>query len=298
MESKRILIYRRGGLGDTLLTFPVAEIFKRKGFEVHFVGNTDYLAIGKEAGFVDRSYSDFPRHLIKEGFFSKIVLFAKGNHLGEELRQVSPKVEVLTVDPFPPGRIHVTRYYLSDLNLEGETFSEVLPLGSAERKTPEGEKFILLHPGSGSEKKNAPLGLFKRLYRTFEEKHPLIKPLFVLGEAERSLARVELKGFKKMFIEDLVLFGRFLKDRVAAFVGNDSGITHLAGYTGVPTVPLFGPTDPVVWRPLGPKVEILYKGLPCSPCFPNRCKNRIYKECLDFKPQQVLNALSLLGVSL
>jgi ADP-heptose:LPS heptosyltransferase len=40
-----------------------------------------------------------------------------------------------------------------------------------------------------------------------------------------------------------------------AFVGNDSGPGHLAGILGVPTVSIFGPTDPARWRPLGPRVS-------------------------------------------
>jgi ADP-heptose:LPS heptosyltransferase len=40
------------------------------------------------------------------------------------------------------------------------------------------------------------------------------------------------------------------------FIGNDSGITHLAAALGVPTVALFGPTDPYFWGPRGKTVFI------------------------------------------
>ena len=40
----------------------------------------------------------------------------------------------------------------------------------------------------------------------------------------------------------------------AVFVGNDSGPAHLAGMAGVPSVVIFGPTSPEVWKPLGPRV--------------------------------------------
>lgn len=43
------------------------------------------------------------------------------------------------------------------------------------------------------------------------------------------------------------------------YVGNDSGITHLAAYLGCPTVALFGPTDPHVWGPVGLRVRVLRK---------------------------------------
>jgi heptosyltransferase III len=41
------------------------------------------------------------------------------------------------------------------------------------------------------------------------------------------------------------------------YIGNDSGFSHLAGLLGRRAVVLFGPTDPLVWKPLGPRVETL-----------------------------------------
>jgi ADP-heptose:LPS heptosyltransferase len=44
-----------------------------------------------------------------------------------------------------------------------------------------------------------------------------------------------------------------------AYIGNDSGITHLAAYLGCPTIALFGPTDPRVWGPIGRRARIIWK---------------------------------------
>ena len=41
------------------------------------------------------------------------------------------------------------------------------------------------------------------------------------------------------------------------YIGNDTGITHLAALLGVPTVALFGPSDPAHWRPVGPTVKVV-----------------------------------------
>ncbi len=41
------------------------------------------------------------------------------------------------------------------------------------------------------------------------------------------------------------------------FVGNDSGLSHLAAVVGAPTLVLFGPTDPRLWAPIGPRVTVL-----------------------------------------
>ena len=40
------------------------------------------------------------------------------------------------------------------------------------------------------------------------------------------------------------------------FVGNDSGITHLAATLGLKTIAVFGPTNPEVYRPIGPEVTV------------------------------------------
>lgn len=45
--------------------------------------------------------------------------------------------------------------------------------------------------------------------------------------------------------------------RCSGYAGNDSGVSHLAGLVGIPTLALFGPTDPAVWSPIGPRVCVV-----------------------------------------
>jgi hypothetical protein len=61
-----------------------------------------------------------------------------------------------------------------------------------------------------------------------------------------------------LHIPDLFQLARFLAGS-RAYIGNDSGITHLAAAVGVPTIALFGPTDPRVWAPRGPAVKIIHR---------------------------------------
>ncbi len=75
------------------------------------------------------------------------------------------------------------------------------------------------------------------------------------------------------------------------FVGQDSGVTHMAGLMGVRTVALFGPTDPARWAPRGTHVTVV-QGAPClcrSWDEVSRCKK---KPCLEM-PQDHLVALCL-----
>jgi heptosyltransferase-3 len=75
------------------------------------------------------------------------------------------------------------------------------------------------------------------------------------------LKLVKLKGPREhlpeaIHIPDLFDLARFLAG-ARAYIGNDSGITHLAAAVGVPTIALFGPTDPAVWAPRGKAVKIV-----------------------------------------
>jgi len=54
-------------------------------------------------------------------------------------------------------------------------------------------------------------------------------------------------------------------------VSNDSGLAHLAGATGAPTVAIFGSTSSAWTAPLGARVRIVQRAPVCSPCFQRTC---------------------------
>jgi ADP-heptose:LPS heptosyltransferase len=74
-------------------------------------------------------------------------------------------------------------------------------------------------------------------------------------------------------------------------VGNDSGVSHLAAFLGLPTAVIFGPADPVRWKPVGPSVEMVHPELDCSPCFEIESENCSEPRCLtDASLESVLKA--------
>jgi heptosyltransferase-2 len=62
-----------------------------------------------------------------------------------------------------------------------------------------------------------------------------------------------------------------LLSELDVFVGSDSGPAHVAAAVGVPTVTLFGPTDPRASAPVGPASQALWHPPPCAPCFRPEC---------------------------
>src|SRR5262249_62017806 len=55
-----------------------------------------------------------------------------------------------------------------------------------------------------------------------------------------------------------------LFERATVFVGNDSGLSHLAAVVGCPSLVLFGPTDPAVWAPTGARVCVVPRAGPAA----------------------------------
>jgi heptosyltransferase III len=115
--------------------------------------------------------------------------------------------------------------------------------------------FLAMHPGSGSPAKNWPAERFAAL----ADRHSPAEPwLLIEGPADRDAA-APLRAHPRA-VRPTALPARVLGTVLAGsglFVGNDSGISHLAAAFGAPVLALFGPTDPAVWSPVGRRVKTL-----------------------------------------
>ncbi len=137
-------------------------------------------------------------------------------------------------------------------------------------------------PGSTYPSKSWPLERFVDLARRISGEMEL-RPVIMWGPGEEDLA-TEIAGAVPGAIvppptgvtETGALIGR-----MKVVVGIDSGPKHIAVLLGVPTVTLFGPTDPRIWDPMNGLHRVLWKELECAEgcrekgCSPNRCMENI-----------------------
>ncbi len=139
-----------------------------------------------------------------------------------------------------------------------------------------GERLMAIHPFSAVVERGWPLENFARLATELSEKG--FFPLILGGPGDRGRF-AEARGLFGQRAVDLV--GALTIRQTAAllrktglFVGNDSGIMHVAAAAGVPVVALFGPQSPVKFGPWGKKTRVIYKAFPCSPC-----RQKFFTEC-------------------
>jgi len=125
-----------------------------------------------------------------------------------------------------------------------------------------GNKIIVIHPGTGGTNKNWGLENFCQLAKQLRERN--FEALFLLGPAE--LHRLNDSEIRRLRNIGPCVSGLSLTDIVAflsgidAFIGNDSGVTHIAAGLGIKTLAIFGPTDPAIYKPVGPRVEVFKRG--------------------------------------
>lgn len=181
----------------------------------------------------------------------------------ENVRRLAPQARCVFVEPRPCHGIdhHVSAFHGHQLPAQG---IDLAPIQPDRRTSPDGP--VVIHPGSGGVDKCWPVERFERLIEHF---NAIGRPVTVLlGEAEAERWSGEtLDRWQRLhpvaWPRDLVALGDAIAG-ASVYIGNDSGPTHLAAQLGVPTVGLFGPTDPRVWSPVGPVVRVLAPPTPCE----------------------------------
>ncbi len=161
------------------------------------------------------------------------------------------------------------------------------------------EKRFFVHPGSGSNLKNWPPENFAALMEKISKFAPWASWTVLEGpsdlEAVGSLCRLWKGRLEILKPSSLFLLASNLKE-ASLFLGNDSGVTHLAAFLGVPTLALFGPSDPRIWFPIGRRVSVAFHGEACEPCHLFGRKEECKGPCRRFPTlQEAWEALLSLG---
>lgn len=284
MKQGRILVVRGGAIGDFILTLPVLSALRRQfpGTRLEVLGYPHIARLAAAGGLADHVTSIESRALA--GFF------ARGGELDPALAAYVGSFDLIVSFLYDPdgifrdnvsraGRaqfvagahrpsetagLHATAVFLQTLERLAIFDADPVPAlpcdGADWRTAAGGGRWLAVHPGSGAEAKNWPLERWHTLMGELVRDCG-IRLLVVGGEVERETLPRLIEGlpagcYRVMMVEPLEQVARTLR-WCDAFLGHDSGITHLAAAVGVRTLALWGPSRAEVWRPLGAHVRLL-----------------------------------------
>ena len=313
--ATNILIWHQGALGDVLLAGPVVQAVAAQypGARLTLVGSTAQLgllaATLPQAAVLSGHHSIWLELFQDTGKISDplknvlsqfdLALVLTPVQRPEFLHRLSlagiPRVVWLPSFPVHQrvaiGALQAEKLRQAGLKKPLEPFH--LKVSAADRReaqarlrSPGREQVfrVALAPGSGHAKKNWPLDHYAELARLLTEQHGA-EIWWILGPAESAWpTRLQKKfpGTELRLLQGLPL-GHLaaILTHLQLYVGNDSGVTHLAAAVGGPVVAaIFGPSDPAIWAPPGERTIVVAAAQPCAPCTQGREINCPEAVCL------------------
>ena len=150
------------------------------------------------------------------------------------------------------------------------------------------KKLVVIQPGSGARNKCWFMENYLSIVNELRSRNTQV--VFLLGPAE-------LERFSNETIQSLANATKCLADLpltevlkiltcTDAFIGNDSGITHLAAALGVNTIVVFGPTNPNIYKPIGPKVRVFSQN---DEDFANRPSDKLREDIMQVLLADILH---------
>lgn len=213
----------------------------------------------------------------------------------------SHSAEVITLSMMPPegSKHHIAEFYVQQFaGQSGLTLDQAaIPVNRPLLKVTEADrdcgvelldqmeidlakKLIVIHPGSGGQRKCWHLENFITIAKSLRSRD--LEVVFLLGPAEverlHPIEEAHMHGVARCVSHLSLTQVLGLLSCGDAFVGNDSGVTHLAAAIGLRTFAVFGPTNPAIYKPVGPAVTVFQS---TQTTFADKPSPELQREVLD-----------------
>lgn len=276
---RRLLILRGGALGDFLVTLPALAALRARWPDAHIelVGNARAAQLALARRLLDAVhsqhearwaalYSTAPLPPDLHAWLASFDLVLSywpdrdGDLAGHFPCHTAQKFISAPAQPMlAPAAAHYCEPLRSlGLKIAAENYCYQFPRVGRVMDHPPYPR-VAIHPGSGSLFKNWPVARWLELAAWLKQSHHA-ELLIITGDAEPSSTRQAFAALghsaHNLPLEELVASLQTCR----FFIGHDSGVSHLAAACGLPSLLLFGPTDPRVWAPPSPSVHVLRLG--------------------------------------
>ncbi len=191
--------------------------------------------------------------------------------VGRNLRVYFPGIPIHVMPAYPAAEdnIHVARYLCETLALAGLPVDPARAMERAGKRAllegsrqPMARDRIVIHPGSGSSRKNFSPEFWTAFLNSIM-REPALKDhrmVVLLGPAEEGV--LDFFENRVSSLAEIVFCPRneklvSLLGQAGLYAGHDSGVTHLAAMLGTPTIALFRENNVSRWQPLGPCTRVI-----------------------------------------
>ena len=259
-------IVHLGGLGDWVLTWPVIQTLRKQnpGTVWIGIGKPDFMRLAVRFSILDDWMDGLARNWIPfydgTGFPQGIrppdgaVLWMQENSGPIHLLRQNPLIRLAVVDPIPDGpKDHISRIYAESVSVQIGLPALEDPVSGFPMHEP-GSRYGLIHPGSGGIQKCLDPGFYSGLSRLLVA-HGFDKTAYILGPAEIERGLRDAFASGEWISPDSVSGLADWLSNAALYIGNDSGVSHLAAFMGIPSIVLYTVTDPAVWGAIGRRVR-------------------------------------------
>jgi len=278
-HSSSFLICHRGALGDFILTWPTLYAVKKIMPHCHFLGlgRPEYMRLAISLGLLDSCLNMESAKMLN--FFSgksipaelgspqgAILWLSQGQEVAG-LLQKSASLPVALIKPFPAKtfyqtippaplpcadkKLHIALYHLLAVYAHFPTITPP-PLSLCFSLQVKKDTYALIHPGSGSPTKNYSPQFYQDVAEALLQfGYPQV--YFIFGPAEEKLLTETFLKASIQYPHNVEALANLLAG-ATLYIGNDSGVSHLSGILGTPTIALYKTTDPKIWGALGKKV--------------------------------------------
>ena len=245
--AKRLLI-RPGAIGDFIVSLPALEALRGEFTEVWCAGQNVPLArfadraVSIASAGLDRLGITYADDVIERlGGFDEIVSWYGENRPAFREFVGGLGLPFRFLRALPDGSCHAVEFYAA----------QARSLGAEARGNPRiacpdlSREFAVIHPYASSAAKRAPMEVFQSAAEELGRAMPV---RWLCGPEEELPCAVRIAD-----LYDLACWLRGAR----IFVGNDSGISHLAAAVGTPVRAFFRASDPRVWAPRGCAVNVV-----------------------------------------
>jgi heptosyltransferase-3 len=289
-QQPRILVVRGGAIGDFIMTLPAIGALRAQwpGAHMEILGYPHIAVLGVSPEYANQARSIEARAMagffVPSGIldptlmdyfasFNLVVsyLYDPDHMFADNVRRCGVR-RVIEAAP-KPSDLPAPQHYCKPLESLAVYVDQPRPRVYP-RETDRGfardffrgfgkDRVVAIHPGSGSAAKNWSVAKFAAIGRWLVDEMA-VQLLVIHGEADDMtvqeltttlMPRIprEARGMKLLELAAVL-------ERCAVFLGNDSGISHLAAAVNTPTVAMFGPLSVSAWEPVGEKVRVVSFG--------------------------------------